>query len=88
MRIKDLIEKLNQFPEDLEVIIGDCDWYENEFNVSKIELNHCNYTTKWESNIDYLSQDEDTCVYKDEIDGKIVSVEIPMERKEFVILGI
>jgi hypothetical protein len=35
-----------------------------------------------------LSQDEDTCEYKDEIDGKIVSVKIPMERKEFVFLGI
>jgi hypothetical protein len=88
MNIKQLIEKLNQFPEDLEVIIGDCDWYENKFNISKIELNHCNYTNKWSSNVDYWSQDEDTCVYKDEIDGKIVVVKIPMERKEFVFLEI
>jgi hypothetical protein len=88
MKIKNLIEKLNQFPEDLEVIIGDGDWYEKEFDVSKIELNHCNYTTKWQSNIDYLSSDYVNCVYKDEIDGKIVVVKIPMERKEFVILEI
>ena len=88
MRIKELIEILKEFPEDMKVIIGDCEWYENEFNVSKIELNHCNYTTKWTSNIDYFSQDEDTCVYKDEIDGKIVSIEIPMKRKEFVILEV
>jgi hypothetical protein len=88
MKIKDLIKKLNEFPEELEVIIGDCDWYENEFNISKIELNHCNYTNKWSSNVDYFSEDEDTCVYRDEIDGKIVVVKIPMERKEFVILGV
>jgi hypothetical protein len=88
MKIKNLIEKLNQFPEELEVIIGDCDWYENEFNISKIELNHCNYTNKWYSNVDYFSEDEDTCVYSDEIDCKIVVVKIPMERKEFVILEV
>ena len=88
MRIKELIEKLNQFPEDLEVIIGDCDWYENEFNISKIELNHCNYTNKWSSNVDYFSKNEDTCIYRDEIDGKIVVVKNPMERKEFVILEV
>jgi len=88
MNIKQLKEKLNQFPEELEVIIGDCDWYENEFNISKIELNHCNYTNKWSSNVDYFSQNEDSYVYSDEIDGKIVVVKIPMERKEFVILGI
>jgi hypothetical protein len=88
MKLKNLIEKLKEFPEDMEVIIGDCDWYENEFNISKIELNHCNYTNKWSSNVDYFSENEDTCVYRDEIDGKIVVVKIPMERKEFVILGV
>jgi hypothetical protein len=88
MNIKQLKEKLNQFPEDLEGVLGDCDWYENEFNISKIELNHCNYTNKWSSNVDYFSENEDTCVYRDEIDGKIVVVKIPMERKEFVILEV
>jgi hypothetical protein len=88
MKLKHLKALLENYPDDMEVIIGDCDWYEKEFNISKIELNHCNYTNKWSSNVDYLSQDEDTCEYKDEIDGKIVSIEIPMERKEFVILGI
>jgi hypothetical protein len=88
MKIKDLIEKLKEFPEELEVIIGGCDWYENEFNISKIELNHCNYTNKWSSNVDYFSQYDDTCVYSDVIDDKVVVVEIPMERKEFVILEI
>jgi hypothetical protein len=46
MNIKHLKEKLNQFPDDMEVLIGDCDWLENEFNISKIEINHCNYTNK------------------------------------------
>ena len=87
MNIKHLKEKLNQFPDDMEVLIGDCDWLENEFNISKIEINHCNYTNKQSSNVDYFSQYEDTCEYKDEIDGKIVVVKIPMERKDFAMLG-
>lgn len=88
MKIKDLKEKLNQFPDDMEVLIGDYDCYENEFNISKRELNHCNYTTKFQSEVDFYSFKEDTCKYKDEIDGKIVVVKIPMERKEFVILEV
>lgn len=90
MNIKQLKEKLNQFPDDMEVLIGNFDWFEfeNEFNVSKIELNHCNYTNKWSSNVDYYSKDEEYCGYRDVIDGKILDVKIPMERKEFVILEI
>jgi hypothetical protein len=90
MKIKDLIEKLNQFPEDMELLVNfDSFFYMNNFNLYKDEISYCEYSTHWNSNaIDYAHKTVDTLKYQDYIDGKTVSIEIPMERKEFVILGV
>jgi hypothetical protein len=92
MTVKELKELLDKYPENVEVLLSSYgeyqpfDYFESEFSLQKIELHHCNYTTKWQSNIDSYSLVVDICEYKDEIDGKIVLVKVPMERKEFVIL--
>jgi hypothetical protein len=90
MKIKNLIEKLNQFPEDMELLANvDCFFYIENFNLYKDEMSYCEYSTHWNSNArDYAHKTVDTLKYQDYIDGKTVSIEIPMERKEFVILGI
>jgi hypothetical protein len=90
MKIKDLIEKLNQFPEDMELLANvDCFFYIENFNLYKDEISYCEYSTHWNSDArHYTHKTVDTLKYQDYIDGKTVSIEIPMERKEFVILEI
>ena len=86
MKVKELIEKLQQYPEDMEVLI---DWdpiYDGEIIVTKKDLYHCNCTSKFQSNFDFYSEYDEPCVYKDEVGGKIVEIKVPTEKKEFVIL--
>lgn len=86
MKNKDLQEFLKQHPDDMEVLIDYNTCYEGELVVKKKDLYHCNYTTKWQSNIDFYSEHDEDCVYKDEIDSKIVVMKIPTEKKEFIVL--
>ena len=90
MKIKDLIKKLNEFPEDMELLANvDCFFYIENFNFYKDELSYCEYSTHWNSNAsNYAHKTVDTHKYQDFIDGETVTVKIPMERKEFVILEI
>ena len=92
MKIKHLKELINKYPDDLEVVILYKDNYlehiEDEFSIFKSSVNHCNYTTKFQSNIDYYSFTEETFVYADQIDGKMRDVQIPMQKKEVLILEI
>ena len=87
MKNKDLQEFLKHHPDDMEVLIeygGGV--YDGELTLKRKDLYHCNYTTKWQSNFDFYSEHDEDCVYKDEIDGKIVAIRIPTEKKEFIIL--
>ena len=87
MKIKDLIEKLQEYPDDMEVLINYGDQvYDGEIIVNRKDLYHCNSTSKWQSNFDFYSEYDEPCVYKDEVDGKIVVMKVPTERKEFIIL--
>ena len=86
MKNKDLQEFLKQHPDDMEVLIDYDTVYDGELIIIRKELYHCNYTTKWQSNIDFYSIYDEPAVYKDEIDGKIVEMKIPTEKKEFIIL--
>lgn len=86
MKNKDLQEFLKQHPDDMEVLIDYDTVYDGELIIIRKDLYHCNYTTKWQSNIDFYSIYDEPAVYKDEIDGKIVEMKIPTEKKEFIIL--
>lgn len=90
MKVKQLKELLDNYPEEMELLIIYRDNYgENivdDFSIYNASINHCNFTTKFQSNIDYYSSKEDVCVYKDQINGMIQNVELPMEKKEVVIL--
>jgi hypothetical protein len=92
MKLKYLKALLENYPEDMEVLIVYKDNYrehiEDEFAIRQYPMNYCVYTTKWESNIEYYSFTENTCEYRDEIDGRLVDGEIVMERKEVVILEV
>jgi hypothetical protein len=87
---KRLQEILSQYPDDFEVILatrrkhGYC--FENEFTIDNMEVNHCSYTTKWQSNIDHYSFVDTKCEYRDEFDGKLVDLEIPMVTKRVIVL--
>jgi hypothetical protein len=90
MKIKDPIEKLKEFPEDMELLV-DVECYSDieNFNIYKDERSYCKYSTYWNNNAsNYAHKTVGTHKYQDFIDGETVSIEIPMERKEFVILGI
>jgi hypothetical protein len=94
MNVKELKEKLNEFPDDMEVLITYRDPVYNHLriedycNVTKSSVHHGNYTTKWQSNIDYYSFEDDVCIYRDEIGGKLVAMKVSTEKKEFVILEV
>ena len=92
MKVKELIEKLQEFPRDMEVLITYKDNYgrviEDDFEIVKFSINHCNYATKWQSCIDYYSFTEETCEYRDEVKGKIVERKIPMTKKDVVIIEV
>lgn len=77
----------------MEVVISyqgyeDKFFVEGEFSTLRTSINHCSYTTKWESNVDYYSFVEETCVYADQINGKKVDVQIPMQKKEVLVLEV
>jgi hypothetical protein len=92
MKLIHLKALLENYPDDMEVLIVYKDNYrehiEDEFAIRQSRIHHCVYTTKWQSNIEYYSFTENTCEYRDEIDGKLVDGEISMERKEVVILEV
>jgi hypothetical protein len=87
MKLKDLKEKLAQYPDDLEVLIYG-DNIEDDFAIFKTSINHCTYTTKWQSEIDYYSFTEEICEYRDEVKGKITEGQIPMTKKDVLIIEV
>jgi hypothetical protein len=92
MKNSHLQEILKTFPDDMEILIVYKDNYgervEDEYAIFKTSINHCNYTTKWQSNIDYYSFDENVCEYVDECDGKKVEGTIEMQKKEVVVMEV
>lgn len=87
MKNKDLQEFLQKYPDDIEFLIyyGD-QIYDGELTIKKKELYHCNCTSKFQSNFDFYSEKDEPCIYKDLVNGKIVEMKIPTEKKEFIIL--
>ena len=89
MKIKELIEKLKEFPEDMELLVNGENFYAENFIFCKDEISYCKYSTHWNSNaLTYSHKTVDTLKYQDFIDGKTVSIETPMEKKEVVMLYI
>jgi len=89
MKIKDLKEKLNEYPDDMELLVNGEYFYSENLNFYKDEISYCEYSTHWNSNArNYSHKTADTHKYQDFIDGKTVSIEIPMEKKEVVILEV
>lgn len=89
MKLKDLKEKLSKYPDDMEVIVSHLDGIEGEFAIFSSSIYHCNYTTKWQSEIDYYSLNEETWhYYCDEFEGKKQDVQIPMTKKDVLIIEV
>jgi len=89
MKIKELIEKLKEFPEDMELLINEEHFYAENLILYKDEISYCEYSTHWNSNaLNYSHKTVETLKYQDFIDGKTVSIEVPMEKKEVVMLYI
>jgi hypothetical protein len=89
MKIKELIEKLKEFPEDMELLVNGEHFYSENLIFYKDEISYCKYSTHWNSNaIHYGYKDADNYKYQDFVDGKTVSIEIPMKKKEVVMLYI
>lgn len=92
MKVKDVKELLNQFPDDMDFIITHDDGeegdycYEIEFTLTQESVNHCNYSTTSVNDIDYYSFEDDICLIKDMIEGKWEYIELPMNKKEVVVL--
>jgi hypothetical protein len=89
MKIKDLVEKLKEFPEDMELLVNGEHFYAENLIFYKDEISYCEYSTHWNSNaLNYSHKTVDTLKYQDFVDGKTVSIEIPMKKKEVVMLYI
>ena len=86
MKNKDLQEFLQKYPDDMEILIDCGFYYDGELIIKKKELYHCNCTSKFQSNFDFYSEKDEPCIYKDLVNGKIVQMKIPTEKKEFIIL--
>lgn len=89
MKIKDLKEKLNEYPDDMELLVNGEYFYSENLNFYKDEISYCEYSTHWNSNArNYSHKTADTHKYQDFIDGKTISIEIPVKKKEVVILEV
>lgn len=87
MKVKDVKELLNQFPDDMDfIIIHDGDCFETQFNICQESVNHCTYSTNWENNVERYSIREVIHSYTDYVNGKLVKVELPMNSKEVALL--
>jgi uncharacterized protein YabN with tetrapyrrole methylase and pyrophosphatase domain len=86
MKIKHLKEALSKYPDDMEVLVVCGTSYDGEITIRGKSLYHANYTSKWQSCVDFYSECDEPCVYKDEVNGKIMEMKVSTERKEFVIL--
>ena len=70
----------------MEILIDYGSCYDGELIIKKKELYHCNCTSKFQSNFDFYSEEDEPCVYKDLVNGKTVEMRILTEKKEFIIL--
>jgi hypothetical protein len=86
MKNRALQEILSQYPDDLEVLVDYGNMWDGEFIIHKKSLYHCSYTSKWEGNVDFYSIWAESCCYRDEIERKIVTIEIPTVKKEFLVI--
>lgn len=94
MKNKELQELLKIFPDDMEVILhysSDCYIvYENNFVVDNRELGYGSYPTKWRpENEIYDKYINSPCkVAVDYIDNKIIYKDIPLTKKDVLVLEV
>jgi hypothetical protein len=90
MKVKELIEELQKYPEDMEVTGNSTEGYGPGLQISiySEELNYCKYSTHFNSEAEGFSYKEGPFVFNDYVDGKRVIREMPTEKKTFVILEI
>lgn len=90
MNNKALQEILKKYPDDMEVLIvykgGYSEVLEDDFGVYGTTANHCTYSHKWANDISYYSFLEKSFVYKDQVEGKLVDVELAMQTKDVILL--
>jgi hypothetical protein len=90
MKVKELIKKLQEYPEDMEVIGNSTGGWGQSFSISIYpqELNYCKFSTYWNNAAEELPHKEGPHIFNDYIDGKNVKREVHTEKKIFVILEI
>lgn len=88
MTNKQLQQILQQYPEDIEILFEEnCDYY-NEVVIGKDSLYHFNYTSKFQSNVDYYSKIDEVFEYKDLFNGKIVEVKVKGKFNDFLVISL
>jgi hypothetical protein len=90
MNVKELKEKLNEFPDDMEVIglTGDAGFFISDVGIYKEDVYYAKYSTFWNRNAEHYSLHDGKSYYCDFIDGETVKLEIPKKKKEFLILQV
>jgi hypothetical protein len=90
MKVKELIKKLQEYPEDMEVIGNSTDGGGPGLSIFIYpqELNYCKFSTYWNNAAEKFSHNEGPHIFNDYIDGKNVKREVHTEKKIFVILEI
>jgi len=90
MKVKELIKKLQEYPEDMEVIGNSTDGGGPglPIYIYSQELNYCKFSTYWNNAAEKFSHKEGPHTINDYIDGINVKREVHTEKKIFVILEI
>jgi len=90
MKVKELIKKLQEYPEDMEVIGNSTDLGGPglPIYIYPQELNYCNFSTYWNNTAEKFLYEEGLYTFDDYVDGKKVKREVHTEKKTFVILEI
>lgn len=93
MKVKELITKLQEYPEDMEVVFhyrSDlCNVYDNDFVVFNETLDYCSFSTEWGTKEVYarhrFSPYDALVDYKD---GKEVYEKVPFTEKNAIVLEV
>jgi len=96
MKIKELKEELNKFPDDMEVVFhyySDLDnLYDNDFVVYKKTLGHCSFKTSWKEMNEvygnFISSFYKASVGYDKEKKQVIYQNVPVLEKNVVVLEV